>query len=145
MLVVVTFKKIKNTVEAIQEAYYEQSLRLFYFSLAPDGPSRNFTAVANSSTTVYLTWMPPLESLQNGVITEYRIKCLGKSDSGSELRANQTYYLLTGLQKFTRYNISVKAGNEVGFGPSEYIIVTTLADGMKQKNCFIRLWVISSI
>ena len=82
--------------------------------------------------------MPPLESSQNGVITEYRIKYLEKGNSWSELRANQAYYLLKGLQKFTRYNISVEAGNEVGFGPSEYISVRTLADGMKPNNYFIR-------
>lgn len=89
--------------------------------------------------------MPPLESLQNGVITEYRINYSGKGDSGSKLGRNQTHYLLTGLEKFTRYNISVEAGNEKNFGPSEYINVTTLTDGTKLNNCFIRLWVISNI
>ena len=83
--------------------------------------------------------MPPWKSLQNGVIIEYRIKYLGKNDSWSELQTNQTYYLLKGLQKFTRYNISVEARNEVEFGPSEYISVTTLVDGMKLNNCFTRL------
>ena len=91
---------------------------------------------------MYLTWVPPLESLQSGVVTEYRIKYLGKDDSGLEGQTNQTYYLLADLEKFTSYNISVEAGNEVGFGPSDYINVTTLADGMKLNNCFIRLWVI---
>ena len=54
------------------------------------------------------------------------------------LQTNRTYYLLTGLQKFTGYNISVEAGNEVDFEPSEYINVTTLADGMKLNDCFIK-------
>ena len=85
--------------------------------------------------------MPPLESLQNGVITEYRINYSGKGESGSKLGTNQTHYLLTGLEKFTRYNISVEAGNEENFGRLAYINVTTLADGMKLSNCFIRLWV----
>ena len=83
--------------------------------------------------------MPPLESWQNGVITEYRINYSGKGDSESELGTNQTHYLLTGLQKFTRYNISVKAGNKVDFGPSEYINVTTQADGMKLNNSFYQI------
>ena len=83
--------------------------------------------------------MPPWKSLQNGLITEYRIKYLGKDDSWSELRTNETYYLLKGLQKFTRYNILVEAGNEVDFGPSEHVSVTTLEDGMKLNNFFTRL------
>ena len=107
--------------------------------LAPDGPPRNLAAVPNSSTTVYLTWKPPLKSLQNGSVTEYRIKYSGEDDSGSELQTNQTYYLLTGLQKFTRYNISVEAGNQVGFGPSKYINVTTLVDGMKLNDFFYQI------
>ena len=109
----------------VSKEYYEQRLKLFLFlSLAPDGPPTNLTAVSNSSTTVYLTWMPPLESLQNGVITDYRINYTGKGESELEVRTNQTH-LLTGLQKFTRYNISVEAGNEVDFEPSEHINVTT--------------------
>ena len=83
--------------------------------------------------------MPPLKSLQNGSITEYRIKYSGKDDSGLELQTNQTYYLLTGLQKFTRYNISVEAGNQVGFGPLKYINVTTLVDGMKLNDFFYQI------
>ena len=98
-----------------------------------------------SSTTVYIAWIPPLENLQNGVITGYRIKYLGKDGNESELRTNQTSHLLTDLQKFTRYNISVEAGNEMGFGPSEYINVTTLADGMKLTDCFVKFWGISNI
>ena len=83
--------------------------------------------------------MSPLENLQNGVITEYRIKYLGKDGNESELQRNETYCLLTGLQKFTSYNISVEAGNEVDFGPMEYTNVTTLPDGMKLNNYFTRL------
>ena len=83
--------------------------------------------------------MPPLESLQNGVITKYRINYSGKGHNESELQTNLTHYLLTGLQKFTRYNISVKAGNEVDFGPSEYINVTTKADGMKLNNYYYQI------
>ena len=117
----------------------------FYFSLAPDGPPRNLTTVPKSSTTVSIAWIPPLENLQNGVITGYRIKYIGKDGSESELRTNQTSHLLTDLQKFTRYNMSVEAGNEMGFGPSEYINVTTLADGMKLTDCFVKFWGISNI
>ena len=83
--------------------------------------------------------MPPLKSLQNGSITEYRIKYSGKDDSGLELQTNRTYYLLTDLQKFTRYNISVEAGNQVGFGPSKYTNVTTLVDGMKLNDFFYQI------
>ena len=98
-----------------------------------------------SSTTVSIAWIPPLENLQNGVITGYRIKYIGKDGYESELRTNQTSHLLTDLQKFTRYNMSVEAGNEMGFGPSEYINVTTLADGMKLTDCFVKFWGISNI
>ena len=99
--------------------------------LAPDGAPRNLTAVSNSSTSVYLTWLPPLESLQNGNIKEYKIRYSGRDDNGSELLTNETCYLLKGLGKYTLYSISLEARTEVGFGPLKYISVTTLEDGIK--------------
>ena len=99
--------------------------------LAPDGPPRNLTAVSNSSASVYLTWLPPLESLQNGDIKEYKIRYSGRDGNGSEPRTNKTYYLLKGLGKYTLYSISVEARTEVGFGPLEHITVKTLEDGIK--------------
>ena len=99
--------------------------------LVPDGAPRNLTAVSNSSTTVYLTWVEPLESLQNGEITGYRIRYSGKDGSVSELLTNETHYLLKRLVKYTCYNISVEARTEVGFGPLGYINVTTSEDGRR--------------
>ena len=99
--------------------------------LVPDGAPRNLTAVSNSSTTVYLTWVEPLESLQNGEITGYRIRYSGKDGSVSELLTNETHYLLKRLVKYTWYNISVESRTEVGFGPLGYINVTTSEDGIR--------------
>ena len=107
--------------------------------LAPDGPPRNLTAVSNSSTSVYLTWFPPLESLRNGDIKEYKLRHSGRDDNELELLANKTYYLLKGLGKYTLYNISVEARTEVGFGPLKYINVTTLEDGIKLYIFFLLL------
>ena len=109
--------------------YVWSSIGLSY--LAPDGAPLNLTAVPNSSTSVYLTWLPPLASLQNGDIKEYKIRYSGRDDNGSELLTNKTCYLLKGLGKYTLYNISVEARTEVGFGPLKYINVTTLEDGIK--------------
>ena len=105
--------------------------------LAPDGPPRKLTALSNSSTSVYLTWLPPLESLQNGDIKEYKIRYSGRDDKGSELLTNKTYYLLKRLGKYTLYNISVEARTEVGFGPVKYINMTTLEDGIKLHIFFL--------
>ena len=107
--------------------------------LAPDGPPRNLTAVSNSSTSVYLTWFPPLESLRNGDIKEYKLRHSGRDDNELELLTNKTYYLLKGLGKYTSYNISVEARTEVGFGPLKYINVTTLEDGIKLYIFFLLL------
>ena len=87
--------------------------------------------MSNSSTTVYLTWVEPLENLQNGEITGYRIRYSENNDSVSELFTNETYYLLKRLGKYTWYNISVEARTEVGFGPLGYINVTTSEDGIR--------------
>ena len=99
--------------------------------LAPDGPPRNLTALSNSSSSVYLTWNPPLGNLQNGDIIGYKIRYSRRDDNGSELLTNETYHLLKGLGKYTWYNILVEARTKVGYGPSANISVTTSEDGIK--------------
>ena len=46
------------------------------------------------------------------------------STSGSTLSIE-----LSGLVKFSEYNISVAASTSIGVGPSEFIMVTTATDG----------------
>ena len=84
-----------------------------------------------SSTSLNISWSPPPEQDQNGVITAYNItyvtsggNIMVDSTSGSTLSIE-----LSGLLRFRNYNISVAASTSIGVGPNVFITVTTDTDG----------------
>ena len=95
-------------------------------------------ALANSSTTIIVTWdiIPPID--QNGVITMYEvlyepletfggaIQTQTRNVSGTEMSV-----VLTNLEEFVNYSISVRAYTSVGEGPySDEIREKTITDGI---------------
>ena len=95
-------------------------------------------ALANSSTTIVVTWdiVPPID--QNGVITMYEvlyepletfggaIQTQTRNVSGTEMSV-----VLTNLEEFVNYSISVRAYTSVGEGPySDEIREKTNTDGI---------------
>ena len=117
-------------------------MRLFF--LAPASPPSNVTATVISPTSIMVTWdmVPPID--QNGVITMYEVLYEPLETFGGAigpLTSNSTAMslLLTGLEEFVNYNISVRAYTSVGAGPySEDITEMTSEDG---EFCpCIKLW-----
>ena len=45
----------------------------------PSGPPRNITVWAVSSTSIEISWLPPAEEDQNGVIFGYKLKLTNPS------------------------------------------------------------------
>lgn len=95
-------------------------------------------ALANSSTTIIVTWdiIPPID--QNGVITMYEvlyepletfggaIQTQTRNVSGTEMSV-----VLMNLEEFVNYSISVRAYTSVGEGPySDEIREKTNTDGI---------------
>ena len=95
-------------------------------------------ALANSSTTIIVTWdiIPPID--QNGIITMYEvlyepletfggaIQTQTRNVSGTEMSV-----VLTNLEEFVNYSISVRAYTSVGEGPySDEIREKTNTDGI---------------
>ena len=95
-------------------------------------------ALANSSTTIIVTWdiVPPID--QNGVITMYEVLYEPLETFGGAIQ-NQTRnvsgtemsVVLTNLEEFVNYSISVRAYTSVGEGPySDEIREKTNTDGI---------------
>ena len=42
--------------------------------IAPSAPPRNVDLQANSSTSIQVSWLPPADDDQNGIITGYQIR-----------------------------------------------------------------------
>ena len=98
-------------------------------SPAPSGPPENLRGMFLNSTSLRITWEPPLLQDQNGVIRGYNISYnVSNSEEETDFFVSSTTIDLTGLQKFTFYDVSVQAFT-VGSGPTVSTVVRTDSDG----------------
>ncbi|XP_053700105.1 receptor-type tyrosine-protein phosphatase S isoform X7 [Synchiropus splendidus] len=109
----------------------------------PSAPPQEIKCSSASSTSLLVSWRPPPETAQNGVLVGYRVhyQVAGVSEGGSDdaqLMEEPTVpatdeqvlqVLLQRLDKWTQYQITVSALTVVGPGPeSEPIICRTDED-----------------
>ena len=88
----------------------------------PASPPQNVTAMVESSTTIRVLWeeVPAID--RNGEITEYEVQyepleTFGDQIATSTVNTSMLSILLTDLQEFVDYNISVGAYTSAGPGP----------------------------
>ena len=93
---------------------------------------RNFAAVADTSTSVQLSWERP--ATPNGIIDNYTLEYYVTSDGPNSnpvmdvLGSRMTSHEVTGLNEFTEYTFRLAAVT-TGPGPQATFTVTTLEDG----------------
>ncbi len=92
-------------------------------STAPSGPPQHLDVSASSSSSLQISWAPPLPEVQNGKIVGYTITV---GVIGPQQLSPQSYFVagdgellfnLEGLHPFTNYSITVSASTQVGPGP----------------------------
>ena len=89
----------------------------------------NFTVVANSSTSIVMTWDPPHIHQQNGIIISYSITLMSGKNT-STFTTPDEMLTLEGLRPFTSYTLDVSASTSIGPGPSTTALtVITPEDG----------------
>ena len=107
----------------------------------PTAPPRNVTATAVSSTAVSMRWLPPNPQHLNGITQGYHINLMAMVND-SVLSQRRTFMtnltnmlgeqtaVLTGLYKYTEYQLTVVCFTAAGAGPpSQQVHVRTLDDG----------------
>ena len=101
------------------------------FLIVPSAAPVDVTGMNMSSTSLRISWLPPPAEDQNGIITAYNITytAAGGSEMIDSTSGSVQLIELTGLLKFSTYNISVAASTSVGIGPSESVTVSTDTDG----------------
>ena len=112
---------------------------LTFSNTAPDDPPQNVTATAVSSTEIVVSWEDLPAICQNGVIAMYEIlyeplETFGEitSDTVNTSDGSVLMMVLTGLEEYVEYNISVRAYTSAGPGPySDPVTERTLEDGEK--------------
>jgi hypothetical protein len=103
----------------------------------PGAPPQSVSAFAESSTSLRVSWSPPPENKQNGLIAYYKIFYVPKTRSDSEATVvviknpAARDFVLDDLLKWTDYRLWMLAGTSVGDGPkSTPVEVKTDEDGM---------------
>ena len=119
---------------------------MVYYSTAPAAPPQNVAATAVSSTENIVLWeeVPAID--QNGEITLYEIQFVPLETFGGQITSDTVntsngsilMMVLTGLEEYVAYNISVRAYTSVGPGPySDGVVERTDTDGMWDNVTFV--------
>ena len=91
-----------------------------------------------SSTSIQVSWEAPSAADQNGALTEYTVYYQAVGDNFNDGTPKQkavvaplSQVLLTGLEEYVEYNISVSASTSVGEGPFSVSIIVRTAEAGK--------------
>mgnify|MGYP001799732742 CR=1 FL=1 len=125
------------------------SIFLFCFLIVPTGPPQTVKALNVSSTAISVTWKNVDGKERNGKIKGFKIyyKAVGEFAVNRTVMVkeidgeNSAETVLTGLEKFIKYNISVLAFTTKGDGPnSTEVTVTTDQDGKSISRFTCLFW-----
>ena len=108
---------------------------LFLLNIGPASPPQNVRITAISSTAIDVRWFEVLTIDENGIIINYEVQVepLDFNDILTIIYVNTTNLstVVSDLQEFVPYNISVRAYTSVGPGPfSPPVTERTLEDRM---------------
>ena len=105
-------------------------LCFFSLNVAPASPPQNVFARVVSSTEIQVKWTEVLEIDQNGEIIMYEVFYVSQMTINGTVTTNNLSIILSGLEEYVEYNISVRAYTSVGPGPySVGIVRRTFEDG----------------
>ena len=112
----------------------------------PANPPRNVTATANSSATIIVMWEEVVPIDQNGVITIYEVMYAplevfaGAIGMGVlNVPSHSSSVVLTDLEEYVFYNISVRAYTKVGQGNFSSPITERTSDDGKVLITFLSI------
>ena len=105
---------------------------IFYFlHTAPSAAPNDFNVETPTSTSLLLSWTPPPEDSQNGIIRSYVVN-ITRVDAVNDVMVHSTTassLIVGGLEPFTSYQCSVAAVT-INQGPFTIsVVVQTLEDG----------------
>ena len=110
---------------------------MFFPSAVPIGSPRIITAVAMSPTEICVMWQEVPLAEQNGEIIVYEVQyraletCDRTAMSVNLTNTTITFIILTGLEEYVEYNISVRAYTSVGPGPYSYTVMERTNESCK--------------
>ncbi|TKS79507.1 Receptor-type tyrosine-protein phosphatase F [Collichthys lucidus] len=105
---------------------------------APSAPPQEVHLVSLSSTSLKVSWVAPPAASRHGAIVRYTVSYQAMAGEDTErhevtgIGADATSFVLEGLEKWTEYQVWVRAHTDVGPGPeSAPVRMRTKEDGRK--------------
>lgn len=103
---------------------------------APSAPPQEVHVVSLTSTSLKVSWVAPPADSRHGAIVRYTVSYQAPAGENTERRdvsdigADATSYVLVDLEKWTEYEVWVRAHTDVGPGPeSAPVKMRTKEDG----------------
>lgn len=103
---------------------------------APSAPPQEVHLVSLSSTSLKVSWVAPPAASRHGAIVRYTVSYQAMAGEDTErhevtgIGADATSFVLEGLEKWTEYQVWVRAHTDVGPGPeSAPVRMRTKEDG----------------
>ena len=93
--------------------------------IVPSAPPEISSVTPLDPRTLAVSWVPPLAENLNGIVTVYSVNIVHLVEQNISVYTSATTELVvTDLQPFNRYSISIAAATVVGYGPQtqEYTI-----------------------
>ena len=109
------------------------------YSTVPSSPPQNVMVTSVNPSSLRVSWQPPLEISQNGIITGYVISYtrVGTSDMTSENVPSRTMFTISRLVPFVDYSVTVAARTINGTGTfSNPVVQTSGQDSKLYYVCF---------
>ena len=110
-----------------------KSAIIYYTLTEPATAPRNVTATAVSSTEIMVTWEEVLAIDENGIVINYEVQFepleFTETLTTSSVNTTDLTVIISSLQEYIEYDISVRAYTSVGPGPySDLVTERTLED-----------------
>lgn len=104
----------------------------FCFCVAPSGPPQSLTSEPQNSRTLELSWEPPADDMQNGLLRHYHIAIRSSQDVVGErnFTTSEVTLVVQNLHPFYTYEFVVTAVT-IGPGPSASITSRLPQDSKK--------------
>ena len=89
----------------------------FLYTSAPSAPAQNVSVDNTTSESITLSWEPPVDEQQNGIIINYVVRVAVEGGTATYFNSTTTYIVIASLRPYTTYEYSIAAETSAGMGP----------------------------
>ncbi|KAL4239205.1 Protein sidekick-2 [Mactra antiquata] len=139
----VNYEFLVKAFNSVGDGPTSTPVTVFVGEAAPTAPPLDIRTEAVNSTEILVSWQPPPLESQNGDLSGYRISYWRRSeseDTAKQVTKREKSVVLTDLDIYTEYAISLQAINLAGEGPRSEIFYQKTLQGLPGKPANLEFW-----